>query len=65
MFCGRVGSVTLASAFLEKRDRAESAVESVRGRYGKGAIRPASLLGDLKMPGDGREEVVMPGLMYR
>lgn len=50
---------------LEKRDRLETSVEEIRRRFGKKAIRNASLLFDLKMPDDGRDEVVMPGLMYQ
>ena len=50
---------------LERRDRLETSVEEIRRRFGKKAIRNASLLFDLKMPDDGRDEVVMPGLMYQ
>ena len=39
-------------------------MEELRGRFGKGAVTYAVLLGDLKMPTDGREKVRMPGLMY-
>lgn len=49
----------------EKLDRLETAIEDIRRRYGKRAIINATLLGDLKMPGDGRCEVIMPGLMYQ
>ena len=48
-----------------KLERAEDAVEEIRYRFGRTAITYASLLGDLKMPGDGREKVKMPGMMYR
>ena len=50
-----------------KRLRSESvedAVESIRSRFGRKAITDAALLGDLKMPIDGRDKVRMPGLMY-
>lgn len=47
------------------RENLEDAVEEIRSRFGKRAITYACLLGDLKMPGDGRESVKMPGLMYK
>ena len=50
---------------IERRDRLETCIEDIRRRFGKTAIRAASLMGNLKMPGDGREEVIMPGLMYQ
>ena len=50
---------------LERRERLQNAVEAVRERYGKKALTYAVLMGDLKMPGDGREMVKMPGLMYQ
>lgn len=49
----------------ERRDRLETAIEDIRRRFGKRSIINATLLGDLKMPGDGRGEVIMPGLMYQ
>ena len=49
----------------DKLDRLETAIEDIRRRYGKRSIINATLLGDLKMPGDGRCEVIMPGLMYQ
>jgi len=51
-------------AKLDRRDRLETAVEEIRRRFGKRAITYAALMGNLKMPGDGRHEVVMPGMMY-
>ncbi len=48
----------------ERRDRLEDTIESLRSRFGKNAITYACLLSDLKMPGDGRDKVKMPGLMY-
>ena len=47
-----------------RRESVEDAVESIRSRFGKKAITYATLLGDLKMPIDGRDKVRMPGLMY-
>jgi DNA polymerase-4 len=49
----------------KKRDRLEDAVESIRSRFGKNAVTYATLLGDLKMPNDGRDSVKMPGMMYQ
>lgn len=37
----------------------------VRGKFGKRAIYSACLTGNLKMSSDGREKVVMPGMMYQ
>ena len=50
---------------MERHDRLETAIEDIRRRYGKRAIVNATLLGNLKMPGDSRCEVIMPGLMYQ
>ena len=52
-------------ARLERREKLETAIESIRQRFGKKSIIQAAVMGDLKMPGDGRCEVIMPGLMYR
>lgn len=51
----------------EKRDRRvriQDAVEEIRGRFGDSAISYAVLMGDIKMPHDGRELVKMPSIMY-
>ena len=50
---------------LDRRERLQDAIEELRGRFGKTAITYATLLGDLKMPDDGRNQVKMPGLMYQ
>ena len=47
------------------KERVQDAVEEIRGRFGKAAVTYASLLGDLKMPTDGRDKVKMPGIMYQ
>lgn len=52
-------------ARCEKRERLEDAVENIRARFGRRAVTCAALLGDLKIPRDGRDTVKMPGLMYR
>ena len=49
----------------ERRERLEDCVEEIRGRFGKDSLTYCALLGDLKIPGDGRETVKMPGMMYR
>lgn len=51
----------------EKRERhtkLQDTIEQLRDRFGKHAITYAVLLGDLKMPDDGRDKVRMPGTMY-
>ena len=48
-----------------RRESVEDAVESIRSRFGRKAITYAALLGDLKMPIDGRDKVRMPRMMYR
>jgi DNA polymerase-4 len=48
-----------------KKESLEDAVESIRSRFGKRAITYVTLLGNLKMPDDGRDTVKMPGLMYQ
>lgn len=47
-----------------KRQKLETCVDDIRRRFGKRSIFAASLMGDLHMPGDGRHEVTMPGMMY-
>lgn len=49
----------------ERREKLDAAVDDIRNRYGKHAIFSACLMGNLKMPSDGREKVVMPGMMYQ
>jgi DNA polymerase-4 len=43
----------------------DNAVESIRARFGKRAIVNGILMGDLKMPGRGIHEIIMPGIMYQ
>lgn len=52
-------------AYLEKMNKLDLAIEEIRRRFGKRAVYSACLMGDLKMPGDGRCSVTMPGMMYR
>lgn len=53
------------SARLDRLDKLETAVEDIRRRFGKRAIHSAALMGDLKMPGRGMHEIIMPGMMAR
>lgn len=58
-------SLFVDTARRDKRVRLEDTVEALRDRFGKRAVTYAALLGDLKMPDDGRHSVKMPGLMYQ
>lgn len=49
---------------LDRRDQLDDAIESIRRRFGKHSIIQAAVMGDLKMPNDGRCEVTLPGMMY-
>lgn len=49
----------------DRRARLEDAIESIRERFGKKSLTYGFLMGDLKMPNDGRELVRMPGMMYQ
>jgi len=49
----------------ERRERLEDAVEDIRRRFGKKAVTYAVLMGNLKMPNDGRDIVRMPSPMYQ
>ena len=55
----------LQDYIVEVKIPMEDAIEEIRGRFGKQAITYATLLGDIKMPEDGREKVRMPGIMYQ
>lgn len=50
---------------LERLDKLDDCIEDIRRRFGKKAVFQACLLGDLKMPFDNRDKVVMPGVMGR
>ena len=53
------------TAAIEKRDKVETAMESIRERYGKTAITYACLMGDLKMPKTKDVELIMPTGMVK
>ena len=48
---------------LDRLDRLDDCIEEIRRRFGKKAIFQACLLGDLKIPCDNRDKVIMPGQM--
>lgn len=48
-----------------RREKLEDAIEELRGRFGKHAITYGILMGDLKMPDNGRHSAKMPGMMYQ
>lgn len=58
-------SIFVNAEKLDRRERLQDAIEELRGRFGKTAITYATLLGNLKIPDDGRNQVKMPGLMYK
>ena len=58
-------SLFVDSQRLDRRERLEDSIEELRQRFGKHSVTYATLLGDLKMPEDGRHKVKMPGMMYR
>ena len=58
-------SLFVDSERMARRERLEDMIEEIRSRFGKHAITYATLLGDLKMPDDGRHSVKMPGMMYQ
>ncbi len=48
-----------------RRQSLDDCIFEIRRRFSKHSITTASLLGDLKMPDDGRHSVKMPGMMYQ
>lgn len=52
-------------ALHDRRGQLQMAIEDIRRRFGKKAIYNAILMGDKKMPEDGRDMVRMPGMMYQ
>lgn len=57
-------SMFVNTAKIDRRERLEDMVEEIRSRFGKHAITYGILMGDFKMPDDGRHSVKMPGMMY-
>lgn len=52
------------SARRDKTDRLEDAVDDIRRRFGKKALLPASIIGEMKVPDMGIPKITMPGMMY-
>lgn len=48
-----------------RQQKLDDCIDAIRNRFGKNSIIPMSLIGDLKMPNDGRHSVQMPGMMYQ
>lgn len=48
---------------VEKREKLDCAVEKIRGRWGKCAVYPASLMFNTKLPAMDSHKVRMPGMM--
>ena len=48
-----------------RRERLDDTVDEIRRRFGSKAIYSAACMGDLKMPGKGTHEVIMPSIMYQ
>ena len=48
-----------------RREELEGSIEDIRERFGKKSVTYAVLLGDLKMPDDGRDKVRMPSSIKR
>ena len=58
-------SIFVDGGKVDKKERLQDAIEQLRDRFGKHAITYGALLGDLKMPDDGRHQVKMPSPMYQ
>ena len=58
-------SIFVDGGRVDKKERLQDAIEQLRDRFGKHAITYGALLGDLKMPDDGRHQVKMPSPMYQ
>ena len=48
-----------------RQEKLDDTVDGIRSRFGEKSIYPAVCSGDLKMPDDGRQEVIMPSVMYQ
>ncbi|MBO5313413.1 MAG: DNA polymerase IV [Clostridia bacterium] len=49
----------------DKRKRLSSALDSINDTFGKGAIKPAVILSESKMPKSSHKEIILPGMMHR
>ena len=52
------------AAHTQKQERLDLAVDSIRARFGKQAVKNAVLLNDIKMPSDRKVELTMPTGMF-
>lgn len=50
---------------LDKQQRLDDAVEEIRRRFGKNAVIPAALMGDLKIPVTSTHDLILPGAIYK
>lgn len=49
----------------EKRKKLNSALDEIKNTFGKGAIKPAVILDENKMPKNSHKEIVLPGMMHK
>lgn len=49
----------------EKQKKLSSAIDIIKDTYGKGAILPATVLDEKKMPKKRQEDTVLPGMMHK
>lgn len=49
----------------EKRRKLNTALDEIKDTYGKGAIKPAVILNETKMPKNSHKEIVLPGMMKK
>jgi len=50
---------------VDRAERLDNCIEEIRRRFGKRAVYAATLMGDIKMPCDGRDLVRMPSALAR
>lgn len=50
---------------VDRAERLDNCIEEIRRRFGKRAVYAATLMGDIKMPCDGRDLVRMPNALAR
>ena len=48
-----------------RQQKLDDCIDGIRNRFGAKSIYSATLMGNLPIPGDGRDEVTMPGMMYQ
>lgn len=50
---------------VDRRNQLDDCVEDIRRRFGKRAVYPAALMGDLKLPGNYGHDLIIPGAIGR